>query len=193
MNILSKYIEDVGLVCCRHISVATPGMICSVAHHSPQPQKKDALSRPAEEFENDHSVEAMWAMKAFEHAEIYFNLLSSVDAKLLHLTPMDDIIYKLFREEFPKLNVAVLDENKLKSTVEKAKWRPFCEKFKDIVEDYSFGTLLRADASKNYDEQNSILVTRIQFYAIELARNREGVNDSIRGQFSSSATTTLGN
>ncbi|KAB0802969.1 hypothetical protein PPYR_05155 [Photinus pyralis] len=148
----------------------------------------DVLSRPAEEFENDQTVEAMWAMKAFEHAEIYFNLLSSVDAKLLHLTPIDDLIYRLFREDFPKLNVAVIDEDNLKSTAEKAKWRPFCEKFKDIVEDYSFGTLLRADASRNYDEQNSILVTRIQFYAIELARNREGVNDVIRSKFSNSAT-----
>lgn len=35
---------------------------------------QDVLSRPAEEFENDQSVEAMWAMKAFEHAEIYFNV-----------------------------------------------------------------------------------------------------------------------
>ncbi|KAF2893313.1 hypothetical protein ILUMI_12869 [Ignelater luminosus] len=143
----------------------------------------DVLSRPAEEFENDQSVEAMWAMKAFEHAEIYFNLLSSVDAKLLHLTPYDDSIYQIFREEFPNFDVSVVNENELKSPAGKAKWRPFCERFKNVIEDYSFGTLLRADASKEYDEQNSMLVTRIQFYAIELARNREGVNDSIRKNF----------
>lgn len=35
---------------------------------------QDVLSRPAEEFENDKSVEAIWAMKAYEHAEIYFNV-----------------------------------------------------------------------------------------------------------------------
>lgn len=35
---------------------------------------KDVLSRPADEFENDQSVEALWAMKAYEHAEIYFNV-----------------------------------------------------------------------------------------------------------------------
>lgn len=28
-----------------------------------------------------------------------------------------------------------------------------------------------------------MLVTRIQFYAIELARNREGINDDIRWKF----------
>lgn len=106
--------------------------------------------------------------------------MSSVDPKLLHLTPLDDTIYKIFREEFPNLDVKVINEDELKSTESKAKWRPFCEQFKKLVEDYSYGTLLRSDASKNYDEDNTILVTRIQFYAIELARNREGINDSIR-------------
>ncbi|KAF5295989.1 hypothetical protein FQA39_LY12761 [Lamprigera yunnana] len=108
---------------------------------------------------------------------------NSIDAKLLRLTPHDDFIYKLFREEFPNMDVNVIEENKLKSIKEKAKWRPFCEKFKDFIEDYSFGTLLRADPSKDYDRENSILVTRIQFYAIELARNREGINDMIRKKF----------
>ena len=30
---------------------------------------------------------------------------------------------------------------------------------------------------------NSVIVTKIQFYAIELARNREEHNDKIRGKF----------
>lgn len=97
---------------------------------------------------------------------------------------MDSTIYKMFREVFPDLNVRTINENELKSEESKAKWRPFCEQFKNCVEDYSYGTLLRADASKGYDEDNSILVTRIQFYAIELARNFEGVNDDIRKKFS---------
>lgn len=36
---------------------------------------QDVLSRPANEFGNDESVEAMWAMKAFQHAEIHFNVI----------------------------------------------------------------------------------------------------------------------
>lgn len=110
-------------------------------------------------------------------------ILCSVDPKLLHLTPFDDTIYKIFRESFPKLDVNIIDEDKMKSYLGKEKWRTFCEKFRTVVEDYSYGTLLRADASKNYDAQNSILVTRIQFYAIELARNREGINDIIKSKF----------
>ncbi|KDR21351.1 hypothetical protein L798_04431, partial [Zootermopsis nevadensis] len=129
------------------------------------------------------SVEIVWAVKAFEHAEVYFNILCSVDPKLLKLTPHDEDIYRAFREEFPDIRVDKLDEDQLKSPEAKEKWRPFCEKFKDVVEDYSFGTLLRLDHSGEYSEQNSILVTRIQFYAVELSRNREGLNDCIRSKF----------
>jgi len=149
----------------------------------------DVFSRPAEEFENDQSVEALWAMKAYEHAEVYFNILCSVDPKILRLTPEDDLIYKLFREEFPKLDISVIIESELKSTKEKAKWRPFCERFKNIVEDYSYGTLLRSDASNDYREENTMLVTRIQFYAIEIARNREGINDILRTKFKPDSVT----
>nr|CAH7763235.1 unnamed protein product [Callosobruchus chinensis] len=150
----------------------------------------DILSRPAEEFENDQSIEAMWAIKAYEHAEIHFNLLCSVDPQSLKLTPLDDLIYKLFREEFPDLKIDILKEDDLKSPAAKEKWRPFCEQFKDIIEDYSFGTLLRIDASEDYSDKNSILVTRIQFCAIEIARNREGINNILREKFKSSTKST---
>ena len=32
------------------------------------------LGRPADEFGNDSRVEALWAMKAMEQAEVYFNV-----------------------------------------------------------------------------------------------------------------------
>ncbi|XP_011312143.1 protein PBDC1 [Fopius arisanus] len=141
------------------------------------------LSRPAEEFGNDSSIEAMWAMKAFEHAEIYFNILCSLDPKILRLTPHDDAIYKTFRETFPDLKVDIINVNEMKSSEGKNKWRSFCEQFKNLVEDYNMGTLLRVNCVDEYSEKNSTLVTRIQFYAIELARNREGHNDCIMQKF----------
>ncbi|XP_055323398.1 protein PBDC1 [Sitodiplosis mosellana] len=142
----------------------------------------DVLSRPAEEFGNDESVEAMWAMRAFDHAEVYFNLLCSVDPRLLKLTPYDDQIYQAFREEFPSFNVAKMTENELKNPSAKQKWRSFIEKFNKL-DDYSYGTLMRADASQDFGPHNSILVVRIQFWAIEIARNREGHNDKIRYKY----------
>lgn len=112
-----------------------------------------------------------------------FQIICSVDPKLLRLTPHDEQIYKTFRDFFPDLKVDKIVEDELKSAEGKQKWRPYCEQFKDVVEDYSFGTLLRADCTGEYSEENSILCTRIQFYAIEIARNREGFNNGIRDLF----------
>ncbi|KAH8373436.1 hypothetical protein KR009_006851, partial [Drosophila setifemur] len=136
------------------------------------------LSRPADEFGNDELVEEMWAAKALEHAEVHFNLLTSVHPSQLKLTPYDDQIYTTFRQDFPYLKVAHLDDEILKSGVEKLKWRQFAEKF-NKMEDYSYGTLMRADASKQFSPDNSIFVFRVQFLAIEIARNREGLNDEV--------------
>ncbi|XP_016363719.1 protein PBDC1-like isoform X1 [Sinocyclocheilus rhinocerous] len=138
-----------------------------------------ALSLPAEAYGNDAQLEVMWAMKAYNHAEVYYNLISSVDPKLLKLTKSDEQIYTKFREAFPDLSIEVLDPELLKSADAKEKWRPFCNQFEGVVEDFNYGTLLRLDCQKDYTEVNTIFATRIQFYAIEIARNREGYNDSV--------------
>ena len=39
------------------------------------------LGRPADEFGNDSRVEALWAMKAMEQAEVYFNVSRWFDRK----------------------------------------------------------------------------------------------------------------
>ncbi|NWX32950.1 PBDC1 protein, partial [Notiomystis cincta] len=59
------------------------------------------------------------------------------------------------------------------------KWRPFCLRFEGVVEDFNYGTLLRLDSRREYTEENTIFATRIQFFAIEIARNREGWNDEV--------------
>ncbi|XP_034122806.1 protein PBDC1 isoform X2 [Drosophila guanche] len=130
------------------------------------------LSRPADEFGNDSMVEEMWAAKALEHAEVHFNL---------RLTPYDDQIYETFRQDFPDLKVGLLTDDVLKSAGEKLKWREFAEKF-NKMDDYSYGTLMRADASKEFSPDNSIFVFRVQFLAIEIARNREGLNDEVHAK-----------
>ncbi|XP_063787895.1 protein PBDC1 [Pseudophryne corroboree] len=148
----------------------------------------EALSLPAEAYGNDPNVEMVWAMKAYQHAEVYFNLISSVDPHLLKLTRSDDLIYTAFRGKFPQLRIDVLDPEDLKSPAAKEEWRPFCMQFESQVEDFNYGTLLRLDSSKEYSEENTIFSTRIQFYAIEIARNREGYNDVIFHHRSTEAT-----
>lgn len=115
--------------------------------------------------------------------------MCSVDPKLLKICPQDEAIYRCFRQHFPDMDVKLLNENTLKSVSAKIQWREFCEKFKHI-EDYSFGTLIRLDCTLDYSEENTILVPRIQFYAIESARNREGCNDCIRKKYGNTANST---
>uniref|UniRef100_T1IIT6 Polysaccharide biosynthesis domain-containing protein n=1 Tax=Strigamia maritima TaxID=126957 RepID=T1IIT6_STRMM len=141
--------------------------------------QEDIFSKPADEFGNDASIEALWAMKAYKHAEIYFNLLCSIDVQHLKLTPHDDKIYEEFRKVFPDIEVGLLTEAALKNAEAKEIWRPFCNNFQHI-EDFNFATLLRLNPELDYSEENSILVPRIQFYAIEIARNREGKNTLLR-------------
>nr|XP_041576443.1 protein PBDC1 [Taeniopygia guttata]XP_041576444.1 protein PBDC1 [Taeniopygia guttata] len=138
-----------------------------------------ALALPAEAFGNDPRVELAWAMRAHQHAQVYFNQICSVDPQFLRLTPMDERIYENFRGTFRNLRLDRLDPEELKSEAAKAKWRPFCLAFEGLVEDFNFGTLLRLDARGAYTEENTILATRIQFLAIEIARNREGCNQEL--------------
>lgn len=52
------------------------------------------------------------------------------------------------------------------------------------------GTLLRVDCRAPYSAENSLLVPRVQFLAIELARNREGLNESFRSAFRQAASAS---
>nr|XP_044996893.1 protein PBDC1 [Jaculus jaculus] len=146
------------------------GELVSVAH---------ALSLPAESYGNNPDIEMAWAVRAMQHAEVYYKLISSVDPQFLKLTRVDDQIYSEFRENFGNLKVDVLDPEELKSESAKEKWRPFCLKFEGVVEDFNYGTLLRLDCSQGYTEENTIFAPRIQFLAIEIARNREGYNKAV--------------
>lgn len=144
-----------------------------------------ALAGPDDNYGNDPRLEQLWAMKAMEHAEVYFNLLCSVDPSRLKLTgslESDTKIYEHFKQTFPDLSIAKLGEDDIKSAAAKVKWREFTDFYKDL-EDFSLGSLLRLDSTKDYSEENSIITIKIQFLAIEIARNREHFNDSIRENF----------
>lgn len=134
----------------------------------------------AETADNLEDIEKQFAVKAVMQAETYFGLLEKIPGSKLKLTKFDDAILEQFLEDFPEYKepgkVAVVDEAEMKSPAGKTRWRAFCEKFKDI-EDYNFGTLLRTKASDEYSQDGTIFVVRIQFYAIEIARNRYGLND----------------
>lgn len=138
----------------------------------------------AENADNLEDIEKQFAVKAVVQAETYWNLISKIKASSFKLTQHDDDIYDALMEDFPefkdKEKVAVVSEDEMKSPAGKARWRAFCEKFKEI-DDYNFGTLLRTRADDEYSQENTIFAVRIQFYAIEIARNRLGLNDWASG------------
>ena len=131
---------------------------------------------------NSQEMEQDWAIKAFKHAEVFFKLLQGIDDhSKLKLTKIDNDIYAHFRRVFPDLAVAKVSDDVLKAPAAKALWRTFCNQYNgDTVKDFNFGTLVRLDASQDYSEENSTIVPRIQFLAIEIARCREGCNAAVR-------------
>ncbi|KAG7663072.1 YPL225W [[Candida] subhashii] len=134
----------------------------------------------AEHADNLEEIEMQFAVKAVQQAETYWSLLESIKGSTLKLTKFDQDIFECLLEAFPEYkdpaNVANISEESMKNHAGKQKWREFCEQFKDI-EDYNFGTLLRLKSSDEYSQEGTIFAVRIQFYAIEIARNRYGLND----------------
>lgn len=145
------------------------------------------INAKPEDLGNDANLELLWAEKAFKHAETFFKILQAMpDKKKIKLTQIDEHIYQNFRIHFPadQLAVGVVDEEAMKGAEGKLAWRAFCNEYEnnEQVKDFNMGTLLRLDASKDYEPDNTCIVPRIQFFAIEIARLREGCNDGHRKQ-----------
>ncbi|GAA5799940.1 putative polysaccharide biosynthesis protein [Helicostylum pulchrum] len=134
----------------------------------------------ADELEQLEDIEKQWAVKAMHHAETYFKLISAIDPKQLRLTKIDDEILQDFEETFPEINVEHLDDNDFKTAAAKEKWRLFINKYEKRVNEYNFGSLIRIDCKKDYTEENTMFGVRMQFYAVEIARNKKGLNDALR-------------
>ncbi|KAI8972361.1 putative polysaccharide biosynthesis protein [Pilobolus umbonatus] len=134
----------------------------------------------ADEVEQLEDIEKQWAVKAMHHAETYFNLISHVDPSILKLTKIDDEILKDFEETFPEIDVLHLNEDHFKTPAYKEKWRQFINQYEKRVNEYNFGSLIRIDARDDYTEQNTMFGVRMQFYAVEIARNKKGLNDGLR-------------
>ncbi|KAF9781250.1 DUF757-domain-containing protein [Thelephora terrestris] len=135
--------------------------------------------------QNAIEIEKQFAVKAVEHAQTYWNLLEKVPPRELKLSKIDDEIYEHTMKEFPEFakepheKLRKLDEEWMKSVEGKKRWRKFIEAYNGRVTDHNFGSLIRMDADEEYSESNTIFVMRVQFLAIEIARNRLGLNDKV--------------
>ncbi|GMG20272.1 unnamed protein product [Ambrosiozyma monospora] len=134
----------------------------------------------AESAENMEAIEQQFAVKAVKQMDTYWNLLTAIPGSKLKLTNQDDKIYESFIKHFPEFKepskIAKIDEEEMKSKSGKERWRKFMKEFEDVA-DYNFGTMLRTDASEEYTQDGTIFAVRMQFYAVEIARNKYGLND----------------
>ncbi|KAI5301837.1 hypothetical protein KEM56_001305 [Ascosphaera pollenicola] len=130
--------------------------------------------------ENLEDMEKQFAVKAVQQMLTYWSLLENVPGSKLRLTKMDDDIHEHFKKEFPDFELAAtINEDEMKSKEGKEKWRNFCNVYDGKIEDFNFGTMLRSNPKFEYGEKETIFAVRMQFYAIEIARNRAGLNDWI--------------
>ncbi|CEP62489.1 ribosome-associated Tef1p biogenesis chaperone CHP1 LALA0_S05e06788g [Lachancea lanzarotensis] len=135
----------------------------------------------AETAENLEDLEKQFAVVAVEQAETYWNLITKVAGSKLRLTKHDDEIYEKFQEHFPEykdLNrLSKFTEDELKTKEAKERWRAFIKLFEEKIDDFNFGTLLRTDSTQEYGQFSTCFVVRLQFYAFEIARNKNKLND----------------
>ncbi|KAI1857748.1 uncharacterized protein JN550_013084 [Neoarthrinium moseri] len=133
-----------------------------------------------ENAQNLEDMEKQFAVKVVQHMEIYFSILEKVKGSTVRLTKMDDEIYEHLQKDFPEFDPAEpIDEDKMKSPEGKKRWRDFMMQYEKKIDDYNFGTMVRASPKTEYTQEGTIFVPRMQFYAVEIARNRNGLNDWI--------------
>ncbi|PYH92899.1 DUF757 domain protein [Aspergillus ellipticus CBS 707.79] len=138
------------------------------------------MSKPfdPEQAENLEDMEKQFAVKAVEHLMTYWSILEKVPGSKLRLTKMDDEILESFQKEFPDFDpAATINEDQMKSKAGKEKWRNWMNQYEKTINDFNFGTMLRSSANVEYDKDTTIFAMRMQFYAVEIARNRAGLND----------------
>jgi hypothetical protein len=89
--------------------------------------------------------------------ETYWSILEKMRGSTLRLTKFDDEIYDHFKREFPDFDpAATINEDEMKSKEGKEKWRNFIQEYEKKIDDYNFGTMLRANPKFEYGEKEVI-------------------------------------
>jgi hypothetical protein len=89
--------------------------------------------------------------------QTYWAILERVKGSSLRLTRLDDEIHEHLKRDFPEFDPAeTIDEDKMKSKEGKERWRNFMMAYEKKVEDYNFGTMLRANPKWEYGKDETI-------------------------------------
>ena len=70
---------------------------------------------------------------------------------------MDDDIYEHLKNDFPEFDPsATIDEDEMKSKAGKERWRKFMMAYEKKIDDYNFGTMMRANPKWEYGQDETI-------------------------------------
>lgn len=171
------------LRCAQRQSSPRTRIVISNNFHSTSLNMASGVPFDAEQAGNNEEMEQQFAVKAVEQMEVYWSILEKMPGSKLRLTRLDDEIFEHLKKDFPDFDPAAeINEEEMKSKDGKERWRKFCMAYaegENKVEDYNFGTMLRRSPKFEYGQDEAIFAVRVQFYAIEIARNRAGLNDWI--------------
>ena len=94
------------------------------------------------------------------------------------LAPLDMEIYASFRHQFPNVNLLVLDCNSLKND---AAWASMFALYENRVPDPTFCSMLKLSVHGDCSTGNSVLVNRLIWLAVEIARHVESGGVCVSG------------
>ncbi|CAG5089709.1 Oidioi.mRNA.OKI2018_I69.PAR.g12318.t1.cds [Oikopleura dioica] len=126
--------------------------------------------------------DAEWLPKAFQQAQVHMKLLLSLGPCKIKFSPLDEKIYESFRKAFPDFDISNVDEDlqdELISGDNKLQWINWMDELKADLKDFDRKSLLRKRPDGDYTSMNTTFCHRAQFLAIEIARNKEGLNQKI--------------
>lgn len=87
----------------------------------------------------------------------YWAILEKIRGSSLRLTRIDDEIYEHFKKDFPDFDPReTINEDEMKNKQGKERWRNFMMVYEKKVDDYNFGTMLRANHKFEYGEKETI-------------------------------------
>lgn len=96
-------------------------------------------------------------IKVVQHMSTYWAILEKVRGSTLRLTKLDDEIYEHLKADLPDFDpAATINEDEMKSKTGKERWRKFMMAYDKKIDDYNFGTMLRADAKWEYGQDETI-------------------------------------
>ena len=115
-----------------------------------------------------------------QHMSTYWSILEKVKGSSLRLTRIDDEIYDHFKREFPEFDATgTIDEDNMKSKKGKERWRKFIKEYETKVDDYNYGTMLRANPKFEYGEKETIFGALTQFYLFSTPPNDQSHEDAV--------------